>query len=1095
MAKHWRTDQQSEQLLSTDEKAWPVYTAFTFFMLYFGASSYLLFDWNHELWYFNAKVYIAFAVVAWLVGLAIIPLLDLGSVRRGIQLSIVLSLVLHLSMFLGMVAIDVGEVADSSLNQNRENSPQRQPVVIPDYSPAQINEDRDAEREYEQPVETREAEAQVDPLEQEKIEHEQPEMKENDVSQEELPREVQPEEMQRREQQVEQPKQETLQDLPSELAKQAREMQQREVEQAQQIEVQRQEERQPELSAADAAAQRSAQALEMQRQASNIQDAVQRMTDLQRQNTAQDLPSLSPSQAQEVQRQRTETNNIARTQAENVEVQRNNPQQVRAQAQAADLARQESQQRANQPRATVQSPSPTTLASSMAMTRSQQNTEMQIAPSSSSADIARNASSSNLPTINTTVSDQLPRPTPGQSNNSQLRPATGSVARQEVGGDGVTANATNPGQLWARPSTADRTAEMVQQHGATRSTASRDEGIVTSNQANPSIGRTPSAGAQAMTGPSAQINFQGPANGNQAAANADALASGQFSSPSMNVGRANGNGADQIGAGQVGAAEVGTPGANRGTDFSALSRGTGNRGNDGPSLSEMASGTQGLPGSRTPGASPVIGTRATADGVPGGGGGAMQPGGGDIAGSLPGLGSVPEIRRRNVGGPAMPSGRPGVNDLAGAPIGAATQPGFIGRRRTSDAPQITTNMANIPVRSPGRRGPLLSTRAAVPTEAFSRRAMRKGEGAGDGSRRPSRETEEAIERGLAFLARHQSSDGRWSLKGFAAVHPENFNIYRNELATLNSDTAATGLSLLAFLGAGYDHLSDKYETEVRGGVTFLVENQKPNGDLYIEMDATSNSSCRLYSHAIAALSLCEAYGMTQDESLRGPAQKALDYIEAAQDPELGGWRYTPGNGSDTSVTGWMMLALKSGQLAGLRVDPKSFEGIRKWLASAESRQRGRAVYVYNPNAPDTPQQRHGRDPSQTMTAVGALIQLYLGNRRDSRILQDSADYLKENLPSLGTPEAPLRDTYYWYYATQVMFHMRGEHWEAWDNNLHVMLEQTQVQEGPAAGSWDPKGDIPDRWGGFAGRIYVTTMNLLSLEVYHRHLPIYDEVAN
>ncbi|MHC2067916.1 prenyltransferase/squalene oxidase repeat-containing protein [Bremerella sp. T1] len=1095
MAENWRNEDRSSHASSPEEKAWPVYAAYTFFMLYFGASSYLLFDWDHDLWYFNAQVYIAFAAVAWIVGLAVIPLLDISSVRRGIQLSIVLSLMLHLSMFLGMVAIDVGEIADTSLNQNKEKTPKREAVVVPDYSPAQINEDRETEREYEQPVETKEAEAEVDPLEQEKIEHQQPQMKENEVSQEELPREVEPEQMDRREQQVEQPKQETLQDLPSELAKQAREMQQREVEQAQQIEVQRQEQQQPELSAAEAAAQRSAQALEMQRQASNIQEAVQRTTEIQRQNTVQDLPSLSPSQAQEVQRQRMEANNLAQTQADAVEVQRANPQQLRAQAQAAQLARQQSQQQANQPRASAVSPSPTTMASSMAMTRSQQNPEMQIAPSAAAADLARNSATSNLPTVNSTISDNLPRPTPGQANNSQLQPAAGSMARQEVGGDGVEANAVNPGQLWAKPSTASRTAEMVQQHGATRSSAARDEGIVTNDLNNPSIGRSAATGSQAMAGPSTKIDFQGPNGGNQSAANAAALASGQFATPSMNVGRTNGNAADEFGEGQVGSVEVGSPGANLGTDLAGLARGTAARGSEEGSLAEMASGTQGLPAGRSPGASPVLGTQATAEGIPGGGGGAMQPGGGDIAGSLPGLGSVPEIRRRNLGGPAMPSGRPGVNDLAGAPIGSATQPGFIGRRRTSDAPQITTNMANIPVRSPGRRGPLLSTKAAVPTEAFSRRAMRKGGGAGDGAIRPSRETELAIERGLAFLANHQSSDGRWSLRGFAAVHPENFPLYRDELSTLNSDTAATGLALLAFLGAGYDHLSDKYEKEVRDGVTFLVENQKENGDLYIEMDATSNSSCRLYSHAIAALALCEAYGMTQDESLRAAAQKSLDYIEASQDPQLGGWRYTPGHGTDTSVTGWMTLALKSGQLAGLRVDPKSFEGIRKWLASAESRQRGRAVYVYNPYAPNTPQQRHGRDPSQTMTAVGALIQLYLGNRRDSRILQDSADYLKENLPAMGTPEAPLRDTYYWYYATQVMFHMRGDHWEAWDSKLHVMLEQTQVLEGPAAGSWDPKGRVPDRWGGFAGRIYVTTMNLLSLEVYHRHLPIYDDVAN
>ncbi|MEW4452653.1 hypothetical protein AB1L30_08255 [Bremerella sp. JC817] len=1096
MAQIWRSDEPRPPTVSTEEKAWPVYTAYTFFMLYFGAASYLLFDWEHELWYYNAQTYILAAAVAWLVGLAIIPLLDLGSVRRGIQLSIVLSLVLHLSMFLGMVAIDVGNVNDTALNENREKSPKRQPVVIPDYSPAQINEDRESEKEYEQPIETKQAEAQVDPLEQEKIEHEQPKMKENDVSQEELPREVEPEKIQKREQQVEQPKQESLKELPSELSKQSREMQ-RELEQAQQIEVQQQEDRQVELSAAQAAAQRAAQALEMQRQESNIQDAVQRATEVQRRSTAADMPQLSPSQAQEIQRQQMQANNPARTQADAIDVQRNNPQRVRAQANAADLARQEAANPANQPRASVQSPTSTAMAASMALTRSQQQNDQQIAPSASSNDLARNAASSNMPTIRTNISENLPRPTVGQANSSQLRPAAGSIARQDVGGDGVAANAVNPGQLWAKPATAARTAEMVERHGATRSAASRDEGIVTSDLSNPSIGRSPATGAQAMVGPSSRIEFQGPANGNQAAANADALASGQFSTPSMNIGKATGNANDEYGNGQVGAADVGSPGANVGTDFSALSRGTGNRGNDGESLAEMASGTQGLPSGRgrTPAAGPMVGTQASAEGIPGGAGGGMPAGGGDLVGNLPGIGNVPEIRRRDLGGPAMPSGRPGVNDLAGAPIGTSAQPGFIGRRRTSDAPQITTNMANLPVRSPGRRGPLLSTKAAVPTEAFSRRAMRKGGGAGDGAVRPSRETEEAIERGLAFLARHQSADGRWSLRGFAAVHPENFPIYQDELATLNSDTAATGLALLAFLGAGYDHLSDKYEDEVRNGVMFLVENQKPNGDLYIEMDAASNSSCRLYSHAIAALSLCEAYGMTQDENLRVAAQKSLDFIEASQDRQLGGWRYTPGHGTDTSVTGWMTLALKSGQLAGLRVDPGTFDGIRRWLASAESRRNGRAVYVYNPHAPDNDQQRHGRVPTQTMTAVGALIQLYLGNRRDSRILQDSADYLKENLPAIGTPQMPLRDTYYWYYATQVMFHMRGEHWEAWDSKLHVMLEQTQELEGPTAGSWDPKGQVPDRWGGFAGRIYVTTMNLLSLEVYHRHLPIYDDVAN
>ena len=44
-----------------------------------------------------------------------------------------------------------------------------------------------------------------------------------------------------------------------------------------------------------------------------------------------------------------------------------------------------------------------------------------------------------------------------------------------------------------------------------------------------------------------------------------------------------------------------------------------------------------------------------------------------------------------------------------------------------------------------------------------------------------------------------------------------------------------------------------------------------------------------------------------------------------------------------------------------------------------------------------------------------------------------------------------------------------------------------------AGSWDPLTLVPDRWGLDGGRIYVTAMHLLNLEVYYRHLPPYRSV--
>jgi hypothetical protein len=149
-------------------------------------------------------------------------------------------------------------------------------------------------------------------------------------------------------------------------------------------------------------------------------------------------------------------------------------------------------------------------------------------------------------------------------------------------------------------------------------------------------------------------------------------------------------------------------------------------------------------------------------------------------------------------------------------------------------------------------------------------------------------------------------------------------------------------------------------------------------------------------------------------------------------------------------------------------------------------------YLYNPIVPNTQYQTDQRRP--TMTSVGLLMRLYLGWDRTRPELRSGAEQILKYPAALGTSSNPMRDTYYWYYATQVMFHMRGEYWRQWNERLHPLLVNSQARQGAMAGSWDPGGDVPDRWGPHGGRIYVTTLNLLSLEVYYRHLPIYEETA-
>jgi len=257
----------------------------------------------------------------------------------------------------------------------------------------------------------------------------------------------------------------------------------------------------------------------------------------------------------------------------------------------------------------------------------------------------------------------------------------------------------------------------------------------------------------------------------------------------------------------------------------------------------------------------------------------------------------------------------------------------------------------------------------------------------------------------------------------------------------------------------------------------------------VPLDDASNKSVWLYSHALATIAVCEAYGMTQDAALRERAQRAIDFIIAGQEKVRGGWRYAPGVNSDTSVSGWMTLALKSGELSGLPVPVGIYDKISHWLDTAQQSASTPYLYCYNPYAPDSPEQRHGRVASKTMTAVGLLMRLYTGWRRDDPNFSRGTAYFLANLPSEGNARQSERDTYYWYYATQVMAQAGGEKWLAWSDHLQPLLVKSQVQSGELAGSWDPLLPIADRWGSQAGRLYVTAMNLLSLEVEYRKLPL------
>ncbi|GIW80690.1 MAG: hypothetical protein KatS3mg105_2497 [Gemmatales bacterium] len=328
----------------------------------------------------------------------------------------------------------------------------------------------------------------------------------------------------------------------------------------------------------------------------------------------------------------------------------------------------------------------------------------------------------------------------------------------------------------------------------------------------------------------------------------------------------------------------------------------------------------------------------------------------------------------------------------------------------------------------------------------------------------NKQSEEAVARGLRWLAEHQNADGSWSLHDF---HKNCRNHRRcSGAGSAHSDSAATGMALLPFLVANNTHQHGRYQNTVKRALTWLVQQQSAEGNL------APNQYRSCYAHAIAAIALVEAYAMTRDPRFREPAQRALDYIVKAQHAGTGGWRYQPNQPGDTSVTGWQVMALKSGEMAGLKVPEKTFAGAKRWFRSVESNQPVGGTFGYT-----------GRNASPAMTAQALLSLQLLGIKRDDKRMQAGAEYLLRHLPRRGA-----ESSYYWYHATQVMFHLQGRHWQTWNSRLRDLLVSTQETKEGLAGSWDPR-DSYERTG---GRIMSTSLRILMLQVYYRHVPLYSQ---
>lgn len=355
------------------------------------------------------------------------------------------------------------------------------------------------------------------------------------------------------------------------------------------------------------------------------------------------------------------------------------------------------------------------------------------------------------------------------------------------------------------------------------------------------------------------------------------------------------------------------------------------------------------------------------------------------------------------------------------------------------------------------------------------------------------ESEEAVLAGLRWLAEHQSADGSWSLGDYSNAAGGCTCKTKVESKVDKNNTAATAFGILPMLGAGvtpfkapdYPAVLGDYRDNVKKGLIYLIRNQKRTKD-----ENNGDLQGGMYAHALGTIALCEAYALTKDEDLKIPAQLAVRYLMTAQHGASGSWGYGRNRLGDTSIVGWVVLAIRSGQLAGLPTKRSVLDKTERFLnttgAGPDPYRFSR--YSYKPvNLKDASE--GAVKPKLSTTAAGLLSRQYLGWQLNRKEFAPGAAYLMQNLPPAnGKAVGP---NYYYYYATQVLHHLEGKNWDLWNHYMREHFLRTQETEGHAKGSWSPVGSD---YGARGGRIYTTSMTLLTLEAYYRHLPLYRKIA-
>ena len=314
-----------------------------------------------------------------------------------------------------------------------------------------------------------------------------------------------------------------------------------------------------------------------------------------------------------------------------------------------------------------------------------------------------------------------------------------------------------------------------------------------------------------------------------------------------------------------------------------------------------------------------------------------------------------------------------------------------------------------------------------------------------------RKVDRVVEKGLDWLAGHQSRIGHWTANG--DKYP----------------TAMTALAGMAMLAEGSTTTQGKYAPNIRKAVDYLTARSRMNG---LIGDPTRDDRYT-YGHGFSMLFLSQVLGEEEDierrEQLIDVLSRAVTFTGRAQTTS-GGWGYVSakdGNNFDEgSTTITQVQGLRGCRNAGIPVPKEIVDKAITYIKKCTGSDGGVRYNLAGAGG-------GGRAP---ITAA-AVACLFNAGDYDSKFVPKLLKYCRRNLSDISN-QGFGHWHYAHYYYSQVLYREGDKMWEDYRDKIYPRL----VREASGNGAWNQ---------GYIGPVYTTAINLTILQLPKGVLPIYQ----